>query len=346
MSHANSTLWTEPGVELVAAGVHRIALPLPNDSLRAVNVYAINDGDKLTLIDGGWALAEAQVALEAAVAQIGHDLSSISRFLVTHVHRDHLTLALTVRRLFGSEVHLGAGEEPSLAELLAGRHDGPFRLLSRWGGADLAERLRSDHGRGPEREPYSPPDRWITGPTTIPLAGRTLRALPTPGHTRGHLVFADITAGLLFAGDHVLPHITPSIGYEPVRADHPLRDYLTSLTSILDLPDMRLLPAHGSVGPSTHRRIQELLNHHKQRLDSTAEAISDDDALSAYQVAARLGWTRRSRSFDDLDLLNQALAVSETAAHLDVLVDRGRLTVDCVEEIEYYRLPRAGPPDA
>ncbi|MGH3629143.1 MAG: MBL fold metallo-hydrolase, partial [Sciscionella sp.] len=32
--------WEEPGAFPVAPGVHRIPLPLPNDGLRAVNVYA------------------------------------------------------------------------------------------------------------------------------------------------------------------------------------------------------------------------------------------------------------------------------------------------------------------
>ena len=49
--------WTVPGVYRCAPGVHRIPLPLPNDGLRAVNVYALADGDGLTLVDAGWALA-------------------------------------------------------------------------------------------------------------------------------------------------------------------------------------------------------------------------------------------------------------------------------------------------
>ena len=52
----------------------------------------------------------------------------------------------------------------------------------------------------------------------IELKSRTLRVVPTPGHTQGHVVFTDSASGLLFAGDHVLPHITPSIGFEPVSA--------------------------------------------------------------------------------------------------------------------------------
>ena len=45
--------WTAPGVYRSAPGVHRIPLPLPHDGLRAVNVYALPDGDGWTLIDSG-----------------------------------------------------------------------------------------------------------------------------------------------------------------------------------------------------------------------------------------------------------------------------------------------------
>ena len=41
--------WTLPGVFEVAPGVHRIVCPLPGDGLKAVNVYAIEDGDGLAL---------------------------------------------------------------------------------------------------------------------------------------------------------------------------------------------------------------------------------------------------------------------------------------------------------
>ena len=71
--------------------------------------------------------------------------------------------------------------------------------------------------------------------------------MATPGHTRGHLVFQDRATGLLFAGDHVLPHITPSIGFEGGAVDFPLRDYLESLRLVRAHAGRRLLPAHGPV---------------------------------------------------------------------------------------------------
>jgi glyoxylase-like metal-dependent hydrolase (beta-lactamase superfamily II) len=306
--------------------VHRIPLPLPGDALRAVNVYAISGGGGLTLVDSGWALAAARHRLEAALAGLGHELGDVRRFLVTHVHRDHYTLAVTVRRLFGSRVLLGAGEQESL-ELIINRDDRPAavygRLLLRHGAGPVAERMRRDW---PDRDAggdWEKPDEWLNGAGQVEAGGRTLRVIPTPGHTRGHVVFADLGHGLLFAGDHVLPHITPSIGFEPARPELPLGDYMGSLRLVRAMPDLRLLPAHGPVAGSAHARIDELLAHHERRLDACA-AVIRHGAATAYQVARALTWTRRQRHFDELDSFNQMMAVMETAAHLDVLVRQGR----------------------
>src|SRR5919201_5197640 len=86
--------WAEPGVYPVVPGIHRIPLPLPTDGLRAVNVYAIEDGDGLVPIDSGWALARSQQALAGALATLGCGLADVRHFLVTHVHRDHYTQAI------------------------------------------------------------------------------------------------------------------------------------------------------------------------------------------------------------------------------------------------------------
>jgi hypothetical protein len=51
--------WTLRGVYEVSPGLYRVPLPLPNDALRAVNVYVVHDGDSLVLVDSGWALAES-----------------------------------------------------------------------------------------------------------------------------------------------------------------------------------------------------------------------------------------------------------------------------------------------
>ena len=102
--------WTEPGAHRVDDGIHRIPLPLPMDGLRAVNVYTIETEEGLTLVDGGWALDASRKQLDESLASIGRTVSDITRFLVTHAHRDHYTQAVTIRREVGSHVSLGLGD--------------------------------------------------------------------------------------------------------------------------------------------------------------------------------------------------------------------------------------------
>jgi glyoxylase-like metal-dependent hydrolase (beta-lactamase superfamily II) len=196
--------------------------------------------------------------------------------------------------------------------------------LRRGGASTLIDQVAADPQPTPPAEMWEFPDHWLQSEATLEVAGRNLRVVATPGHTEGHVVFHDTEAGLLFAGDHVLPHITPSIGFQPAPYSGPLADYLDSLGLMLTLPDARLLPAHGPVAPSVHGRANELLDHHERRLAESLEAITE--AATAYEVAHLIPWTRHKRAFTELSLSDQTLAVNETGAHLDVLWARGELT--------------------
>jgi glyoxylase-like metal-dependent hydrolase (beta-lactamase superfamily II) len=179
------------------------------------------------------------------------------------------------------------------------------------GAATIADQVQTsfgDHVADPTQ--WESPDEWLTeGP--VELSGRTLEAVETPGHTAGHLVFYDLDAGLLFAGDHVLSTITPSIGFEPVMMANPLGAFLKSLALVRSRPDAVLLPAHGPVTPSVHARVDELLEHHRHRLDATEAAVRSG-AGHAYEVGGVLRWTRREHRLSDLDTFNAMLAVLET----------------------------------
>jgi glyoxylase-like metal-dependent hydrolase (beta-lactamase superfamily II) len=326
--------WERPGAHEVGPGVHRIPLPLPGDSLKAVNIYAISDGEQVVLIDGGWALQEAEELLATSLATLGYELRDVREFLVTHLHRDHYTQAVALRRHHGGTVSVGEGERACL-ELIHSLTSHPdVARLHEAGALELSRRLAEWHG---ERDllNWEDPDRWLSDGIDLPLATRTLRVIATPGHTRGHVVFHDAGSSALFAGDHVLPHITPSIGVELNRPRSPLRDYLSSLELIRALPDARLLPAHGPVTESVHERIDELLAHHDHRLTATAEAV-DHGVHTAFEVARILPWTRRLRSFDDLDMFNQILAIFETLAHLRVLEERGILAETTVDGVAHF----------
>nr|WP_239521709.1 MBL fold metallo-hydrolase [Geodermatophilus sabuli] len=331
--------WAEPLVEEVSPGVHRVPLPLPMDGLHAVNVYVLEDRDGLLLVDGGWALEASRARLERALSALGADVGDVRRMLVTHAHRDHYTQAVALRRENGASISLGVGERAVL-ELLV---DPSRPNTARWAGqlvaADAAGLARKLAGlleeTATQAQRWELPDVWLEGEEVHDLGVRQLRAVATPGHTSGHMVFVDDAAGLLFAGDHVLPHITPSVGFEAAGGELPLGAYLQSLTTVRALPDARLLPAHGPVTDSAHARIDELLDHHRTRLDDVHAAIAAG-ASSAADVAAVLGWTSRRRSLGSLDPFNQVLAILETIAHLDLLLVRNRVTVEVVDGVRRF----------
>jgi glyoxylase-like metal-dependent hydrolase (beta-lactamase superfamily II) len=322
--------WTQPGAYRVSSGVYRIPLPLPTDALRAVNVYAIEDATGLILVDGGWALTESQSQLERSLRDIGAELRDIRRFFVTHVHRDHYTQAVAIRRAQRCEVSLGEHERANLEDMIESRRRGSWRYsreaaLRRAGAPNLARSMQEQMKAEKVEEFNELPDHWLVDGEVLVLDDRELTVIHTPGHTAGHVVFTDERSELLFAGDHVLPHITPSIGLEAQPAKMPLADYLTSLALVRELPDLRLLPAHGPVTSSAHQRVDELLRHHEERLSASSAALRDG-ASTAGEVAEMLPWTRRGRRLAELDLSNTAMAISETLAHLDVLVARGEAT--------------------
>lgn len=332
--------WSRPDVETVAPGVLRVPLPLPMDALRAVNVYVLSpsDGaDDLTLIDGGWAIESSREALTAALAGLGAEVADIRRFLVTHMHRDHYSQAAALRRAearadhAGPRIALGAGEADSLA-MVRNRvrpFDAQLVALTATGATAMRDEIIElvsdpDVFAGEDVRDYADPDEWLVSGQTVRAAGRTLTAFETPGHTVGHLVYSDDDAGLMFAGDHVLPHITPSIGFEPAGRPDALGRYLASLAAVRAQPDRLLLPAHGPVAPSVHARVDELLAHHDQRLAEIERRVAAGGSTAA-DVAAAMRWTRRETALDDLDLIQRMLAVLETDAHLEVLAAQGRV---------------------
>jgi glyoxylase-like metal-dependent hydrolase (beta-lactamase superfamily II) len=329
--------WTDAGAFPVAPGVHRIPLPLPNDGLRAVNVYVLQTPDGLVLVDGGWAISAAREVLATGLEAIGFGLGDITRFLVTHVHRDHYTMAVALRRETGARVALGLGEKPTLDLLQRGDRkalSAQIPELRRMGATLLADGIeRAVAGHVIDPGDWESPDEWLSeGDVALP-GGRVLETVPTPGHTAGHVVFHDLDAGLLFAGDHVLPTITPSIGFEPVLQDLPLAAFLRSLALVRSRPDARLLPAHGVVTDSVHARVDELVAHHERRLQQVLAAAEG----TPYDVARALRWTRHERTLDELDGFNQMLAVFETAAHLDLLVAQDRLVREDAHGLTRYR---------
>jgi glyoxylase-like metal-dependent hydrolase (beta-lactamase superfamily II) len=333
--------WTDPGVHAVAPGVHRIVCPLPKDGLKAVNVYVMMGGGEIALIDTGWRSDAIIDALEAGFASLGASLRDLTAIVATHSHYDHYGLSAYLREQSGAPVYLGERERENLAAALVREEferDRAHRraLLLRHGARALADELAAvpfTFESVQRRGFASWPDHWVADGEELRVGGRVLQARLTPGHSRGHLMF--VSDDLLFAGDHVLPHITPSLGLEAFTDGRALEAFLASLRASRDLDVRLVLPGHGPVFEALAGRVDELLAHHDTRLAACLDALADAP-LTAHDVAARLTWTRRERPFADMDLFNRMLATTETITHLELLADHGDVAREQDGEVVRY----------
>jgi glyoxylase-like metal-dependent hydrolase (beta-lactamase superfamily II) len=337
--------WAEPALEEVADGVFRCPLPLPGDALRAVNAYLVRTARGLLLIDCGWDRDESREALLSGLRRLGGAPGDISAIFATHVHRDHLGLAGWVRQESGAWLSLGLGDretQVAFAENPARARQASLDRLLSCSAEDVVERLlAADQARSDA--PWAPPapDVYLVGGELLLPEGPALRVIATPGHTRGHLCLFDKGRSILFAGDHVLPHITPSLGVELPLADSALASFMDSLQLVRELPATLVLPAHGPAFSGLRERVDELLDHHRDRLERCLEVVNSKGS-TAREVAGALPWTRRRRTFSSLDPFNQMLAVFESEAHLRVLTDNGRLRMEASAGRGRY-LPQEGP---
>jgi glyoxylase-like metal-dependent hydrolase (beta-lactamase superfamily II) len=307
-------------VEEVGPAIFRITIPIPFD-LRDVNVYLVDTGEGFLLVDAGVSSDEARAALEASVADLGIAFHDIRTILVTHFHADHAGLARWVRERAGAPIVMSGRDAAALDQFFASGFPAESPAFFEAHGAprafDAIARAMSP-ALSRLMLPFTA-DRIVeTGDAVV--TSRRAVGLLTPGHTPGHLAVWLPEESTLFAGDHVLPHITPNIGLYGFGDPNPLGSYLVSLERVRRAAPRRIFPAHGAVLDEPQARIDEIVQHHRRRLDHVVSATGRAGS-SAWSVAAHLFG-------DDLDAMQAWLAFFESLAHLEYLVHEGVLRRD------------------
>jgi glyoxylase-like metal-dependent hydrolase (beta-lactamase superfamily II) len=145
--------------------------------------------------------------------------------------------------------------------------------------------------------------------------------------------FHDRAGRLFFSGDHVLPRISPSVAVHVQQPVNPLADFLDSLGSIRDLDIDEVLPAHEWRFRGLDTRVDELLEHHRLRLDETYAAVSAAPGLTCWDTTLRLRW---SRDWTQIVGFMRRAALGETLAHLVLLERSGRVRRDDAQPVHWY----------
>jgi len=125
--------------------------------------------------------------------------------------------------------------------------------------------------------------------TSYPNKQEVLEVIWTPGHSPGHICLYEPQNQLLFAGDHILPKITPNISYHVQSGDNPLGDFLYALQKVQNLPVTKVLPAHEHVFRDLRGRIEEIRKHHDRRIEEIHRTIQEKPRV-AYEIASQMTW--------------------------------------------------------
>jgi glyoxylase-like metal-dependent hydrolase (beta-lactamase superfamily II) len=117
----------------------------------------------------------------------------------------------------------------------------------------------------------------------------------------------------------VLPRISTNVSVVDVEPEaDPLSLYLRSLQRYLELPaDTLVLPSHGKPFTGLHARIDQLREHHDERLAEVMAACRERPSHAAELLAVLF---KRK-----LDLHQTTFAMGESVAHLNALWLAGQL---------------------
>jgi len=302
----------------VAAGVFELRLRIPfEDGL--VNVFLFADGKEVDLLDCGMNSEESLNDIQQALEALG--ATRVRKLAVTHIHPDHYGAAgifagpgladLYIHRLEVPLVH------PRYVELEHLVKEVRTYLLVNGLPADEAEVLSNSQRALSQLVKTAEPAVQLDGAESLVMGRRTVRVEWTPGHSPGHICLYDSSEGLLFAGDHILPELSPNIGLHPQSTPDPLHEYLSGLKRMAGYEPKLVLPAHGRPFVDVKARVEQLVAHHERRLEQIVEIVGRDEK-TAWQVALEL-WGPRAQLYE------KRLALQEGLAHLQALAVEARV---------------------
>ncbi|SNR64508.1 MBL fold metallo-hydrolase [Actinoplanes regularis] len=303
-----------PPVERLAGGIWSVPVPIPDSPLRYTLCYLVPGDDGLVVVDPGWDSEDGWAALERGLRTAGATRQDVLGVVVTHVHSDHHGLSKRLQE-GGAWVAMHPQEQDALvpsgspADWLRAHHVPEGEI------AVLAGMIGQHRLAGPAE-----PDVLLEDGDRVPLRGRKLTTVWTPGHTPGHICLLEAEAGVLLTGDHLLPRISPNIGLQRPGSS-PLGSFLDSLDKVAAYDELDALPAHEYRFRGIGARARQLRVHHDLRCEEIVAAVERLGAPTVWQLAAELTW---SRPWEEIGPMRVG-AVAETMAHVRYLADRGAL---------------------
>lgn len=323
------------GLMEVAEGVFWLRMPLPMASLNHINLYVLDEGDAWTIVDTGLRFDVIQTLWEKLLAGplAGKPVRQV---VATHFHPDHLGMAGWLCARTGARLCMSRSEYYFASLLINGKLPEPpaevidYYRRAGWGEADL-ETFRGkgwgNFAQAVHRLPLA--FRRLKEGDTLSVGGHNWRVMTGQGHSPEHVCLISDEAGVMIAGDQVLPRITPNVSVTAMEPEaDSLRDWLDSLARLRTLrPDLLVLPAHGEPFHGLHTRLDQMAADHDRKL----AALVSHCATPRTVVECFEALFRKTVSVSDI-----MTATGEALAHLNYLKYSGQITEDVNGGVAVY----------
>jgi glyoxylase-like metal-dependent hydrolase (beta-lactamase superfamily II) len=332
----------EPGtgdIMPIVPGLNWVRVHVPGP-LKHVNCWLLDDAD-----DRGAGVAMVDTGMNTIPARDGWKAVfkgplagvRVTKMIGTHFHPDHIGLAGWMHDRHDCPILMTRGEWLSTMMLRADARDAmpaevmAMRVAAGWSADQIAEAAKSGWS-GFRHIVTAMPLSYtrLKDGDTLPIGGQQWRVVVGSGHSPEHACLWNEQAGILIAGDQVLPRISPnvSLGVTEPNAD-PLGEWFASIAKLKALPgDLLVLPGHGDPFTGLHARLDAMAREHHERLDELYAFL--EDGKRAIDVFGRL--FRRAIGPDML-----GMATGEAFAHLRRLEVEGRAVKDVRDGVWWYR---------
>jgi glyoxylase-like metal-dependent hydrolase (beta-lactamase superfamily II) len=313
---------------LVAPGIQWLRMGLPF-ALNHINLWLLRDN-----MDGveGWTVVDCCIDKPESRAQWEQVFLNalgglpILRVIVTHMHPDHIGLAHWLCERWQVPMWISATDYnvARMACLGPTAFGGPAaaQFFAAHGLVDAAaqEKLKGRINYFPSLVPAVPASfhRMMDG-DMVQIGQHTWRCISGFGHAPEHIALYCDAAQILLGGDMMLPRISTNVSvYDNEPESNALKLFLDSIDKFASCASNTLtLPSHGKPFVGIHERIQQLHDHHRDRLAEVLEACQAKPCSAADVLPVMF---KR-----ELDLHQTTFAMGEVVAHLHFLWFQGQL---------------------
>jgi glyoxylase-like metal-dependent hydrolase (beta-lactamase superfamily II) len=299
------------------------------------NIYLIDDGNELMLVDCGSGLEESNRGLVEGLAALSQrfsvraSLATVSRILITHAHMDHFGGLPFVRQHTNAPIGVSILDRRVLTH-----YEERVLVASKRLNAFLTEAGVAAEQRATLMTMYlfakdvyrSTPIQFLLAEGESVLPGITVHE--APGHCPGQVCLQ--VDDVLLTADHVLARTTPHQAPERITHNTGLGHYLASLTKIGALQGVRLaLGGHEEPMDDLVGRIEAIRHSHEERLGKILDICHQPRPIA--DISREL--------FGPVRSYHVLLALEEAGAHVEYLYQRGELSAANLDEIEASRDP-------